>query len=83
MFIEKCEGEGQGCCEICEVEKGFHRYWTSMLYHIRLDDGRYLCNPPKGINGKFFFSSDDNYRQRTFCYDHALFVKNELIGNGK
>lgn len=79
MFLKQCQGEGQGCCEICEVEKGFHRYWTSMLYHICRDDGKYLCRF-KDSNGIFFTDNLEKFEPRTFCCDHAKWMMNRIYG---
>lgn len=68
-------GEGQGCCDLCKIIRGWHREWSSMLFYVVNSKGKKLC-----FNRKFdeycFSDSSNNeiIRHAVFCRKHALLV---------
>lgn len=70
-MLECVNGNGQGCCDICLITKGFHRYWSSGLYYVRNKHGLYL----RIVGSTHYFSTDEKYAKSAFCYGHALFVE--------
>lgn len=71
-MIEKLQGEGQGCCEICLITNGWHRHWTFELYHIKNAGGLVLRHDNIGGTS---FSKNEEWKPVALCYKHALIVE--------
>ena len=69
-MIECVNGNGQGCCAICSIVKGWHREWSSWLYYVKNAKGLYLRQDFGCAN----FSADVELRKLAFCHDHAVMV---------
>lgn len=74
-MLEKLNGEGQGVCMICNIEKGFHRYWTTSLYNVRNSKGLLLRFEVDSVFSHTVFSDDVSKRPVCLCYQHALDVE--------
>lgn len=69
-MIKCVDGNGQGCCWLCSIIKGWHREWSSSLYYVINNKGKYL----RYLNPDYSFSDNDVYRKVVFCYSHAVLV---------
>lgn len=74
-MLEKVNGEGQGCCLACLIERGWSCEWSSMLYYIKNSKGVYLRVLPYGYLVRTGFDSDSELRRAAFCYRHALLIE--------
>ena len=68
-MIERLQGEGQGCCEVCKITKGFHREWTTSLYHVKNAKGLILRRDDWGNTS---FSNNEEWKPIALCYKHAF-----------
>lgn len=74
-MLEKCTGDGQGVCIACLIEKSCSNEWSTWLYKIRNKKRLLLKVLPYGCLIKTEFSKNEELRNATFCYKHALIVE--------
>jgi len=75
-MIECVNGNGQGCCDICQHIKGWHREWSSALFYVRNKNGLYLRKKDRYGDS---FSNDDELPKAAFCYKHAKDVEEQRM----
>lgn len=73
-MLEKLNVNGQGCCELCCIFKGWHRDWTYSLFHVKNKCGLVL-RKQYHFYPSYFFSNDSTFPAVTLCYAHALQVE--------
>lgn len=74
-MLERLSGDGQSVCCMCNIEKGFHREWTTSIFHVINTKGMPLRFYGDSPYSHTVFSNDDSKKCVTLCYKHALMVE--------